>query len=120
MAPILSAAKLLTPADRAALAGYCQCWARWVEAERFISEHGTVVQFRDEHGNLKYSQAAPHVGIAIKMLDRMRQFAAEFGMTPAARSRVETPEEPAAADPFAEFGAPDLKLIEGGRRGGRT
>jgi hypothetical protein len=33
----------------------------------------------------------------------LRQYLVEFGMTPAARSRVKVPDAPAAADPFAEF-----------------
>jgi P27 family predicted phage terminase small subunit len=34
----------------------------------------------------------------------IRQFLVEFGMTPAARSRVKVPDAPAATDQFAEFG----------------
>lgn len=33
----------------------------------------------------------------------IRQYLVEFGMTPAARSRVKAPAAPAAADPFGEF-----------------
>src|SRR5579859_506648 len=33
---------LLTHIDRAALAGYCQSWARWVFAEARLAEEGAV------------------------------------------------------------------------------
>ena len=36
----------------------------------------------------------------------IRQYLVEFGMTPAARSRVKVPETPTPADPFAEFDGP--------------
>ena len=82
---------LLTLVDRAALAGYCQCWARWVEAEKFLEENGTTITARDDKGVVKWVQAVPQVGIATKMLDRMHKFASEFGFTPASRTRIGLP-----------------------------
>lgn len=35
---------VLTEIDMAAFAGYCQAYARWKEAEEYISEHGTVMK----------------------------------------------------------------------------
>ena len=35
---------ILTEVDMAAFAGYCQAYARWKEAEEFISRHGTIVK----------------------------------------------------------------------------
>ena len=35
---------LLTEMDMAAFAGYCQAYARWKEAEEFITQHGTMVR----------------------------------------------------------------------------
>ena len=35
---------ILTEIDMAAFAGYCQAYARWKEAEEYISEHGTVMK----------------------------------------------------------------------------
>lgn len=34
----------LTEVDMAAFAGYCQAYARWKEAEEFISKHGAIVK----------------------------------------------------------------------------
>ena len=35
---------ILTEVDMAAFAGYCQAYARWKEAEEFISRHGAIVK----------------------------------------------------------------------------
>lgn len=35
---------VLTEVDMAAFAGYCQAYARWKEAEEFISKHGSIVK----------------------------------------------------------------------------
>lgn len=35
---------ILTEIDMTAFAGYCQAYARWKEAEEFITQHGTIVK----------------------------------------------------------------------------
>jgi P27 family predicted phage terminase small subunit len=89
VAPHLARLGLLSVVDMAALAGYCLCYARLVEAEAFIAEHGMTATLRDDKGNIKAVSPVPQVGIALKMLDKIRQFAAEFGFTPSARGRLE-------------------------------
>jgi len=89
LAPALIKLGLLTKADLVAFAGYCQCYAHWVEAEEFIRQHGMTATLRDDKGSVKAVIPVPQVGIAIKMLDKIRQFAAEFGFTPSARGRIE-------------------------------
>jgi P27 family predicted phage terminase small subunit len=127
VAPELLRLGLLTMADRAALAIYCQYYARWVEAEQHILTYGATIEFRDDDGNVKYVQPSPYFGISIKMSDRMRQAAAEFGMTPSARTRVMAGGSDEPADPFAEFdkqpGAPargGLTVIAGGKGAKRS
>ena len=75
---------LLSKIDRAALAGYCQAYGRWVEAERMLTQKGMMV--KTTNGNVIQS---PLVGIANKSLEMMHKFLTEFGMTPAARARVQ-------------------------------
>ncbi len=124
VAPELFSQGLLKKADYAALAGYCQCFARWVEAEKFIEENGSVIVMRDDDGDIKYVQQAPQVGISNRMLEHMRKFAAEFGMTPSARSRVQTDKpKDDTGDPWAALGlgtgtagAP-FGVIDGGKSG---
>ena len=42
LAPSLIAMGILTDHDMEAFAGYCQAYARWREAEEFLSQHGTI------------------------------------------------------------------------------
>lgn len=76
---------LLTVVDRAALAAYCQCWARWIQAENELAEPDVHLTITTDKGNVIQN---PLVGIANVAMDHMRKFLIEFGMTPASRSRV--------------------------------
>lgn len=80
----LAAIGLLAAVDRAALAAYCQCWSRWIDAEESIKKFGTVIK-SPKSG---YPVQNPYVGIANTALDQMRKFLIEFGLTPASRSRI--------------------------------
>lgn len=73
----------LTEMDMAAFAGYCQSYARWKEAEEFIEKHGTIVKTPSG-----YWQQVPQVSIAQTYLKIMNKIAEQFGLTPAARSRI--------------------------------
>ena len=74
---------LLTQVDMAAFAGYCQAYARWKEAEEFISKHGTIVKTPSG-----YWQQVPQVSIAQTYLKIMHKFCEQFGLTPSSRSRI--------------------------------
>lgn len=81
--PELERLGLLTCVDGVALEGYCQSYARWVEAEQFMMKHGTT--FKTPNG---YIQQVPQVAIAQKYLNMVKAFCAEFGLTPSSRSRL--------------------------------
>ena len=83
IAPILFNIGVLTAIDRAALAGYCQAWGRWVEAEAKVKERGEVV--KTSNGNIVQH---PYLAVANRAMDNMRKYLIEFGMTPASRSRI--------------------------------
>ena len=74
---------VLTEVDMAAFAGYCQAYARWKEAEEFITQHGSIL--RTKSG---YVQPVPQVSIAQTYLKIMNKFAEQFGLTPSSRSRI--------------------------------
>ena len=95
---------LLTEMDMAAFAGYCQAYARWKEAEEFITQHGTMI--RTPNG---YLQQVPQVSIAQTNLKIMLKFCEQFGLTPSARSRMTAGEEQRQ-----EFDSMELMLIQGG------
>ena len=83
LAPALEAMGVLTMADTAAFASYCQAYARWKEAEEFITQHGSI--FKTPSG---YVQQVPQVSIAMQNLKIMQSFCSEFGLTPASRARL--------------------------------
>ncbi len=88
--------------DRAALAGYCASWSRWVAAELEIQKFGLVIKA----GKSGYPIPSPYVGIANVALDKLHKFATEFGLTPSSRSRVQgAPQQGGTASPFAKFAA---------------
>jgi P27 family predicted phage terminase small subunit len=88
---VLYAAGLMTELDRAALAAYAAAYGRWAQAERAINrmaakdELNAALMIKTSNGNAVQN---PLVGIANKAKSDMVRYAAEFGMTPSARSRV--------------------------------
>ena len=101
--------RLLTVVDRAALAGYCQWWARWREAEQRIDELGPVVETPTSNGPMLVP--SPWVRIAQQASDRCRKFLIEFGLTPAARAKAKAIPAESESDPI-------LGLITGTKRDG--
>lgn len=104
---------LVSEIDRAMLTGYCTAWADLEWAEQRIAElndadpageAGRIWTTRDG----KYQQISVLQQIKNKALEQLRQFAAEFGMSPAARSRV------TASDPQLDLPGVDPKPAEGG------
>ena len=93
MAKTLENIGVLTQVDKAAFAGYCQAYARWKEAEEFLSKHGTI--FKTPSG---YIQQVPQVAIARNYLQIMKDFCSEFGLTPAARTRIKVDQEAVSSD----------------------
>lgn len=95
LATPLHEAGLLTLADRAALAAYCQAWARWVEAEEQLAR--TPVLLKTPRG---YVQQSPWLAVANKQMELMGRYMTELGLTPVARTRVGGVIEPPASEPI--------------------
>jgi len=83
MAPLLVNMGLLSKLDRSALAGYCELYARWTKAEKEVQHQGEVIT--TPNGSL---QVSPWLSIANRSLSEMRKYMAEFGLSPASRSKV--------------------------------
>ncbi len=106
VARLLHRIGLLSAVDRAALAAYAQAYGRWVQAERAIAKMADKDQLtgglmiKTTNGNAIQN---PLVGTANKAAADMMRYAAEFGMTPSARTRIaaETPTE--SEDPADRF-----------------
>lgn len=97
---------ILTGIDRAALAAYCQAYARWAQAEAAIGEMAKRDQLtgglmiKTTNGNAIQN---PLVGTANKAAADMVRYAAEFGMTPSARSRIKADGNAEDNDPAAAY-----------------
>lgn len=79
---------VLTVADRAAFAAYCQAYSRWAEAERKLAE--TPMLIKSPSG---YVQQSPWLSIANRQMDLMCRYMTEMGLTPASRTRIAVPGE---------------------------
>jgi len=107
-APELHRCGLLTMVDLNVLAAYCQAFSRWITAERAIA---TMARSDPLTGGLIIRTAKgtivpnPLVTISLKATFAMLRYAAEFGMTPAARSRI-------ALGAHADFSDPLSLLME--------
>ncbi|KKM17277.1 hypothetical protein LCGC14_1677380 [marine sediment metagenome] len=82
--PELERLGLLTVVDRAALATYCQAWARYVEAEEKLSQYGGVLKAKQSD----YVQVSPYSTISRQNAQIVRAFCGEFGLTPSSRGRM--------------------------------
>lgn len=98
---------LLTSIDRATLAAYCQLYSRWQTAELALAEEAAAdPRYRGllvtaANGTLMHN---PLVAVANKAAQDMVKFAAEFGMTPSARSRISaTPPGNQQEDPTEKY-----------------
>ncbi len=83
MSGVLGNMGLLTDMDMIAFAGYCQAYARWREAEEFLSKYGPTVTTPSG-----YIQQVPQVSISQTNLKIVLKFCEQFGLTPSSRSRI--------------------------------
>lgn len=101
--PELKAMGVLTIVDGDALANYCQLWSRWRRAEEFIQRSGDAYSIKNPDGTLKYVKIVPQVAIARDLLQQLRAYQSEFGLTPAARTKIEVTNVAKAEDEFEAF-----------------
>ncbi|HWA88572.1 MAG TPA: phage terminase small subunit P27 family [Rhizomicrobium sp.] len=91
----------LAQLDQTMLAAYCTAYARWRHAEedleRMAQTDGTThaAVIRTKQGNLIQN---PMVGVANTARREMQRLAAEFGLTPSARTQIEA--NPYVNDPI--------------------
>lgn len=108
LVPILEEMGVLSTADGNALAGMCQCYSRWKQAEAEIDLRGITVQEpitgRDDSGDtiiLGYKiKKNPACNISKEMLQQFRSFATLFGLDPSSRSRLRVGDKKDEVDPI--------------------
>lgn len=89
--PGLSRLDLIKPEDRAALVSYCETWATYVEAVRDMRANGLTVvnrSVRKDGTETEWVTKNPAVAVAERAAQQLRAWCHEFGLTPAAESRV--------------------------------
>jgi P27 family predicted phage terminase small subunit len=112
VAKILHAVGVLSVIDRAVLAGYCQSYARWAEAEQKLKDHGLLIKSKSPNN---FPMQSPYLAIANKALAQMMSLAAELGLTPSSRVRIHANPERTKTQP-AEPERPRQGFFEGRTR----
>ena len=97
LAPKLEKVGLLTEIDGEAFAAACSAWKDYVECRRVINEQGRTYKYKNQ-GGFENETERPEVKISNKALEQFRSFCREFGLTPAARTKIEVRSEEEALD----------------------
>ena len=84
LAPRLTALGLLTPADRAFFAAYCEAVATWAEANEKLRAIGALVLDSNSRPIKN-----PWLRVRAEAAAELRQFGAEFGLSPVSRVRLD-------------------------------
>lgn len=96
--PELRRLGLLTLVDRTALAAYCQAHAELRLATETVDKEGRVIEepIVDKEGDVVGHKLKPHPAVKMQRdaMQRIKQFIAEFGLSPSARARVTPIEQP--------------------------
>lgn len=92
LVPVLERMEVLTEADGIALANLCQQLSMLQQAQIKLQKTGLLMKTRSG-----YIQQSPLVGIITAAVDQVGKLCREFGLTPAARTRIHV--EKVARDP---------------------
>lgn len=107
VAPALERLDLVKPEDRATLAAYCETWSRFVTATRTVHREG-ITATNPDSGRMSVH---PAVRVAEAAATQLRQYAEQFGLTPAAERNVAKRDDDRGefeANPFAAGAAADI------------
>lgn len=106
---------LLHVTDSQAIARYCDIMEQWHMARLAIREvGGFAMDILDNEGRVKYRQQLPEVGIYQRLATHLLRLEQEFGLTPAARTRIETVGSAGGADPIGELMAAAVRRRRSG------
>lgn len=93
--PILFNLGVLTQVDGLALEQLCKVYADWVKYDRYLKKKGNdIIEIRgkakegQKQGPLISCRLHPYVKLKIKAQEQLNRLLANFGMTPADRSRI--------------------------------
>ena len=101
IAPQLEDMRVPEHQDAAALEMLCVAYRDWRECVDDVEEHGRTYETTTESGSVMV-RARPEVAMASDAYRRVLAMMAEFGITPASRTKVKAGEIP-SANPLEEF-----------------
>ena len=88
LVPLLQVTGVLTPLDGPALTRYCDAWGRWVNAARFIHQHGEMYPIKDDQGRVKCFMPFPQTVTYHKLAQMLVRLEQELGLSASARTRI--------------------------------
>ncbi|AEE98037.1 phage terminase small subunit P27 family [Mahella australiensis] len=100
--PELEQLGLMTVIDGQAFAALCQSYGIWVECERFLKKNGRTYEYTNKGGAVNIVER-PEVKIGNRALLNFRSLCSEFGLTPAARTRIEVKAFSEDSDPMEQL-----------------
>ncbi|MGC3891273.1 phage terminase small subunit P27 family [Pseudomonas urmiensis] len=92
---------VLTEADGFALERLCDCYAEILALREMVDFQGRTYETTSTQGELVL-KANPAVAMLADVDRRFKSYLVEFGLTPAARSKIQVKENDAKEDPLAE------------------
>lgn len=89
---LLQEIKLVTEADIAQLATYCDAYTEYIKCTKIIQGEGLMVEYTNKAAE---TNKVPHPLLTKKkhLFDQMRVMAQEFGFTPSARAKIAIPKK---------------------------
>lgn len=93
---------VLTEADGFALERLCDCYAEILALRDLVETQGRTYETTSTQGELVL-KANPAVAMLADVDRRFKSYLIEFGLTPAARSKVQVKDDEPKEDQFAEF-----------------
>lgn len=95
---LLDSLGMISELDRATLAVYCQTWSDLMQLEEYLKTIPVSKRvFRTAAG---YYQQIPQVGMVNKLRSELRAYITEFGLSPAARTRIQVEKPEKVENPF--------------------
>ena len=95
---ILDEMGVLTVADGDVVGRYCEMHSWWVQLRAFVAQYGEGYPVKNPKGEVISYRQFPQAVLCVKVLVRVDALAAELGLSPASRARLEVSAQPVDAD----------------------
>lgn len=86
--PYLISVKTMTEGDLVAFSRYCDTFEEWFSARAKLKKNGETIEFKDANGVTTKIFEAPWSKVYSRLNRELLRMEQEFGLTPAARTRV--------------------------------